>query len=215
MSEAFTIWFTGMSGSGKSTIGKGVEDALRARGLRVELLDSGRIRQQLNRTLGFTREEVETNLLRLGYECSMLNRNGVVAIVTAVSPYRDVRDRIREQICKPTMSTSKPATPVGGFVEIHCRCPMEVLMERGARELFEKAQRGELKHVAGVDVPYEEPLKPEVLLNTDQISLETCVNQTITTLEVLGRIDKVEGSCYTPAEEEMIRRRLQDLGYIE
>ncbi len=204
-----------MSGSGKSTIGKGVEDALRARGLRVELLDSGRIRQQLNRTLGFTREEVETNLLRLGYECSMLNRNGVVAIVTAVSPYRDVRDRIREQICKPT--TSKLALPVsvGGFVEIHCRCPMEVLMNRGARELFEKAQRGEIKHVAGVDVPYEEPLKPEVLLNTDQASIEVCVNQTITTLEVLGRIDKVECSCYTPAEEEMIRRRLQDLGYLE
>ena len=201
MGKAFTIWFTGMSGSGKSTIGKGVADALQTRGRKVELLDSGRIRQQLNRTLGFSREEVETNLLRLGYECSMLNRNGVVAIVTAVSPYRDVRDQIREQ--------------VGQFVEIHCRCPMEVLMNRGARELFEKAQQGEIKHVAGVDVPYEEPLKPEVLLNTDQTTLEVCVIQTITTLEVLGRIDKLESSCYTPAEEEMIRRRLQDLGYLE
>lgn len=201
MNQPFTIWFTGMSGSGKSTIGKGVENALRARGLKVELLDSGRIRQQLNRTLGFTREEVETNLLRLGYECSMLNRNGVTAIVAAVSPYRDVRDRIREQVDE--------------FVEIHCRCPMEVLMQRGARELIEKAQRGEIKHVAGVDVPYEEPLKPEVLLNTDQATLEACVNQTITTLEVLGRIDKIEGSCYTPAEEEMIRQRLQNLGYLE
>ncbi len=200
MSSAFTIWFTGMSGAGKSTIGRDVGEALHARGLKVEILDSGRIRQKLNRTLGFTREEVETNLLRLGYECSMLNRNGIVAIVTAVSPYRDVRDRIRGQI--------------DDFVEVYCRCPMEVLMKRGARELIEKAQRGEIKHVAGVDVPYEEPLRPEVLLNTDQSTPEECVKQVITTLEVLGRIDKVETSCYTPAEEEMIRRRLQDLGYL-
>lgn len=200
MSQGFTIWFTGLSGSGKSTIGQGVGEALRARGHKVEVLDSGRIRQQLNRTLGFTREEVETNLLRLGYECKLLNRNGVFAVVTAVSPYRDVRDRIREE--------------VGEFVEVYCRCPMEALMQRGARELFEKAQRGELRHVAGADAPYEEPLKPEVLLNTDQLSIEQSVHQVITTLEMLGRVDRVESACYTPEEEELIRRRLQDLGYI-
>ena len=200
MGEPLAIWFTGMSGSGKSTIGQGVGDALRSRGHKVEVLDSGRIRQQLNRALGFSREEVETNLLRLGYECTMLNRNGVTAVVTAVSPYRDVRDRIRKQIA--------------GFVEVHCRCPMEVLMQRGARDLIEKAQRGEIAHVAGVNSPYEEPLKPEVLLNTDQVTPEECVKQVIATLELLGHVDKVETSCYTPAEEEMIRQRLQDLGYL-
>lgn len=200
MSKAFTIWFTGMSGSGKSTIGRDVAEALQVRGLTVEVLDSGRIRQQLNRTLGFTREEVETNLLRLGYECKLLNRNAVTVVVTAVSPYRDVRDRLREQI--------------GEFVEIHCRCPMEILMRRGAGELFEKARRGEIAHVAGVDAPYEEPLKPEVLLNTDELTVEQSVNKVIATLEVLGRIERVEAACYTPEEEEIIRQRLQDLGYL-
>lgn len=200
MSKAFTIWFTGMSGSGKSTIGRDVAEALQVRGLTVEVLDSGRIRQQLNRTLGFTREEVETNLLRLGYECKLLNRNAVTVVVTAVSPYRDVRDRLRDQI--------------GEFVEIHCRCPMEILMRRGAGELFEKARRGEIAHVAGVDAPYEEPLKPEVLLNTDELTVEQSVNKVIATLEVLGRIERVEAACYTPEEEEIIRQRLQDLGYL-
>jgi len=200
MSDAFTIWFTGMSGSGKSTIGLATGEALRARGLRVEVLDSGRIRQQLNRLLGFSREEVETNLLRLGYECKLLNRNGVTAIVAAVAPYRDVRDRLRQE--------------VGDFVEVYCRCPMEVLMKRGAGELFEKAQRGEIAHVAGVNAPYEEPLKPEILLNTDQLTAEQSVSQVIRTLEVLGRLEKIEGACYTPEEEEIIRQRLQDLGYL-
>ena len=200
MSEPFTIWFTGLSGSGKSTIGQKVADALQQRGLRVEVLDSGRIRQQVNRHLGFSREEVETNLLRLGYECKLLNRNGVTVIVTAVSPYRDVRDRIREEVVE--------------FVEVHCRCPMEVLVQRGAGELFERARRGEIEHVAGVNAPYEEPLKPEILLNTDQINIEESVANTIATLEVLGRIERVESACYSPEEEEVIRQRLQDLGYL-
>lgn len=200
MTDGYTIWFTGLSGSGKSTIGVGLGAALQARGGAIEVLDSGRIRQLLNRHLGFTREEVETNLLRLGYECKLLNRNGISAIVTAVSPYRDVRERLRKEI--------------GAFVEVYCRCPLEVLMQRGARELFEKAQRGEIAHVAGVNAPYEEPIKPEVLLNTDQLTVEESVNKVLATLEVLGRIDRADQAGYSPREEEMIRRRLQDLGYL-
>ena len=200
MEAGFTIWFTGMSGSGKSTLGATTGKALRGRGLAVEVLDSGRIRAQVNRSLGFSREEIEDNTLRLGYECRLLNRNGVIAIVSSVSPYREVRNRVREQ--------------VQDFVEVYCRCSMDVLMKRDTDKLFERAQRGEIKHVAGINAPYEEPLKPEVLLNTDQLSVEDSVSQLVATLEVLGRIERREASCYTPTEEAIIRQRLEDLGYL-
>lgn len=189
-----------MSGSGKSTLGMTTADALQARGLAVEVLDSGRIRAQINRSLGFSREEIEDNTLRLGYECTLLNRNGVIAIVSSVSPYRDVRDRVREQVRE--------------FVEVYCRCSMDVLRKRDTEKLFERAQRGEVQHVAGINAPYEEPLKPEVLLDTDQLGVEDSVNQLIATLELLGRIERVESSCYTAEEEAMIRQRLEDLGYL-
>jgi len=200
LNDAFTIWFTGLSGSGKSTIGMAVGSALKSRGLTVEVLDSGRIRQKLNRNLGFTREEVETNLLRLGYECTMLNRNGVIAVVTAVSPYRDARDQLRRDI--------------GRFVEVYCRCTMDVLMQRGAKPLFEKAQRGEIEHVAGVNAPYEEPLSPEVLINTDQVPPEQSIEKVLQTLEDLDLIERFESAIYTPHEEAMIRKRLKDMGYL-
>jgi len=189
-----------MSGSGKSTLGAGLAEQLKARGLAVEVLDSGRIRAQVNRSLGFSREEIEDNTLRLGYECTLLNRNDVIAIVSSVSPYRDVRDKVRER--------------VGDFVEVYCRCSMEVLMQRDTGKLFERAQRGEIAHVAGINAPYEEPLKPEVLLNTDQLSVEEATEKLLSKLESLGRIDRIDRAAYTPKEEDMIRQRLQDLGYL-
>ncbi len=196
----FTIWLTGMSGSGKSSVAATIADQLRSRGLAVEVLDSGRIRAQINRSLGFSREEIEENTLRLAYECTLLNRNHVIAIVGSVSPYRAVRDKAREQI--------------GAFVEVYCRCPMEVLMQRDEKGLYERALKDEVKHVAGVNAPYEEPLKPEVLLNTDQLTVDDAANQVIKTLELLHRLNRDEGSAYTADEEEMIRRRLEDLGYL-
>ena len=200
MQEGFTIWLTGLSSSGKSSVAQAVADLLRTHGLAVEVLDSGRIRAQINRSLGFSRDEIEENTMRLAYECKLLNRNGVVTIVGSVSPYRKVRDRAREQI--------------GRFVEVYCRCPMEVLMKRDTKDLYKKALNNEIQHVAGVNAPYEEPLKPEVLLNTDQRSVEESALKVMTTLELLGLIERIEGAAYTPAEEEMIRRRLQDLGYL-
>ncbi len=196
----FTIWLTGMSGSGKSSVATATADRLRGRGLAVEVLDSGRIRSQINRSLGFSQEEIEENTLRLAYECAMLNRNNVVAIVGSVSPYRAVRDKAREQI--------------GAFVEVYCRCPMEVLMQRDAKGLYERALKDEVKHMAGVNAPYEEPLKPEVLLNTDQLTVDDAATQIIKTLEVLNRLSRDEGSAYTADEEEMIRQRLENLGYL-
>ena len=198
--KAFTVWFTGVSRSGKSTIASVVADRLRQRGLPVEAIDSARLRREINRSLGFTREEVDANVLRLGYECRMLNRNGVVAVASAVSPYRDSRDKVREAI--------------GRFAEVHCRCPMEVLVKRDESGLFERARRGEVHHVAGINAPYEEPLKPEVLLDTDRVGVADAAEKVLATLEVLDLLEKTEGSAYTPEEEEIIRRRLQDLGYL-
>jgi adenylylsulfate kinase len=198
--EGFTVWFTGMTGSGKSTLAHLLHDRLVAWGYQCEVLDSGRIRQVLNRSLGFSREEVETNLRRIAYECKLLNRNGVVAIVGAVSPYRDVRDRIRAD--------------VGRWIEVYCRCPLEVLMRRDKSGLFERAQRDQVAHVAGINAPYEEPMKPEVLCNTDVETPEQCVNKITSTLQILGYLPEVASSAYTAEEEEIIKQRLQDLGYI-
>lgn len=198
--EGFTIWFTGVTGSGKSTLAAMLKDHLAGHGQSCEILDSGRIRQELNRSLGFSREEIETNLKRIAYECKMLNRNGVVAIAAAVSPYRDTRDAIRDE--------------VGRFIEIYCRCPMEVLLRRDDADLFGRAQRGEIQHVAGINAPYEEPIRPEVLLNTDTESPETCVRKIVTTLQLLGYLPETPPAGYTAEEEAIIRQRLEDLGYI-
>lgn len=198
--DGFTVWFTGLPRSGKTTIARKLVDRMRSRGLNVEFLNSARIRREVNRSLGFTREEIDTNLRRLGYECKLLNRNGVVAVVTAVSPYRDVRDAIRAD--------------VGSCVEVYCRATMEALMSRDEQGFFEKAMRGEIQHVAGVNAPFEEPFKPEVLVNTDVESTEACCEKVLTKLEDMGLIEKVSDAAYTADEEEMIKDRLRDLGYL-
>lgn len=198
--NGFTLWFTGLPRSGKSTVARLVIERLRDRGLQAEFLNSAKIRRELNRSLGFSKEEITTNLRRLGYECVMLNRNGLVAVVTAVSPYRDVRETLRSEI--------------GRFVEVYCRAPMEVLLARDKRGLFVAAQRGEIQHVAGINAPFEEPLRPEVLLNTDAESPERCCTRVIATLEILGFIERHEEAEYTVEEAEMVKRRLRDLGYL-
>ena len=198
--QGFTVWFTGLSRSGKSTLAALTADSLRARGYTSEVLDSGRIRQATNRSLGFTREEIDANLKRIGYECKLLNRNGVIVLVAAVSPYRDQRDALRED--------------VGRFIEVYCRCPLEVLVARDKRDLFGRAQRGEITHVAGINSPYEEPFKPEVLINTDANTPQQGVDRIISTLEILGYLPKHGSAEYTAEEEEVIRQRLHDLGYI-
>ncbi len=198
--EGFTIWFTGMTGSGKSTLALLLRDALVGMGRQCEVLDSGRIRQALNRSLGFTREEIEQNLRRIAYECKILNRNGIDAIVAAVSPYRSIREAVRKDVAR--------------WVQVYCRCPMEVLLKRDTKDLFGRAERGEIEHVAGINAPFEEPMKPEVLLNTDVEPPAACVAKTIATLQLLGYLPKSTPGGYTDDEHDMIKRRLQDLGYI-
>jgi adenylyl-sulfate kinase len=201
--QGFTLWFTGMSGSGKTTLATAVEEILRDRGLKVELLDGDVVRTNLSKGLGFSKEDRDTNIKRIGFVCKLLTRNGVVAIGSAISPYREVRDFIRQDI--------------GRFVEVYCRCPLEVLAERDVKGLYKKALAGEIENFTGVSDPYEEPLNPEVVVNTDSETQDYSVGKIIAKLEELDYMpkasaDQEEG--YTEEEEQILEDRLKALGYL-
>lgn len=151
--QAFTLWFTGLSGAGKTTVSERVAEQLKAHGLKVELLDGDVVRTHLSKGLGFSKEDRDTNIRRIGWVCQLLNRHGVIAIAAAISPYRDTRNEVRQ------------ATP--HFVEVYMECPVPVLAERDVKGLYKKALAGEIKHFTGVDDPYEPPLNPEVVCYTD------------------------------------------------
>jgi adenylylsulfate kinase len=151
--QGFTVWFTGLSGAGKTTIAAIVEDELRSRGHRVEVLDGDVVRTHLSKGLGFSKEDRDTNIRRIGWVCEVLTRNGVVAIAAAISPYRDVRDEVRAN--------------VGRFVEVYVEAPIEVLAERDVKGLYRKALAGEIQGFTGVSDPYEPPLDPEVVCHSD------------------------------------------------
>ena len=172
MERGFTIWFTGLSCSGKSTLSKKVEVELRRRGLnKIEVLDGDVVRMNLSKGLGFSKEDRDTNIKRIGFVCKLLTRNGVIAIAAAISPYRDIRDFNRKEI--------------GDFVEVYCKCPLKVCIERDVKGLYKKALAGEIKDYTGVDDPYEEPLNPEVILETDRESHEESVAKIIRALDIL------------------------------
>jgi adenylyl-sulfate kinase len=152
-STGFTIWFTGLSGSGKSTIATILERELRERGHRVEVLDGDVVRTHLSKGLGFSKEDRDTNILRIGWVCEVLSRNDVVAIAAAISPYRDIRDQIRANI--------------GRFVEVYVEAPLETLADRDVKGLYRKAMAGEIQNFTGVNDPYEAPLNPEVTCHSD------------------------------------------------
>jgi adenylyl-sulfate kinase len=201
--QGFTLWFTGLSGSGKTTLARHVERILRDRGLKVEVLDGDIIRTNLSNGLGFSKEDRDTNIKRIGFVCKLLSRNGVVAIASAISPYREVRDYVRRDI--------------GRFVEVYCRCPLDVLVERDVKGLYKKALAGEIDRFTGVSDPYEEPLNPEVLVRSDEETPEESVVKIIARLEELGYIPEApdeEEKAYSQEEEEMVEERLRALGYM-
>ena len=198
--KGFTLWFTGLPSSGKSTLARSVEEILLERGMNVEVLDGDEVRENLSKGLGFSKEDRDTNIRRIGFVAKLLSRNGTVAITAAISPYRDVRDEMRRAI--------------GRFVEVYVKCPIEVLTERDVKGLYRKALAGEIKHFTGVDDPYEPPLKPEIVVESDRESVAESVDKIIRTLEVMELIPRAVGGEYSPAEEETIKKRLKDLGYI-
>ena len=153
-----TVWFTGLSGSGKSTIAKALVEKLRAQEAKVEIMDGDIIRQNLTKGLGFSKEDRDENIRRIGFVSHLLTRNGVIVLVSAISPYRAVRDEVRERI--------------GSFLEVYVNAPLEVCEDRDVKGLYERARAGEIKGFTGIDDLYVEPLNPELECRTDKESLE-------------------------------------------
>jgi len=171
-----TLWFTGLSGSGKSTLSQLVAFRLRELGARVEVLDGDIIRTLLCQGLGFSREDREENIRRIGFVCELLSRNGVIAIAAAISPYRASRDELRKRI--------------PNFIEIHMKCPVEVLIQRDVKGLYKKALAGEISQFTGISDVYEIPLSPEVTIDSSSDLLDSSVAMILRRLEELGVIPK-------------------------
>ena len=158
MSErGIILWFTGLSGSGKSTLAEYLAPELRARGRNVEVLDGDEVRTNLSKGLGFSKEDRDTNIRRIGYVARLLSRNGVAVLTAAISPYAEIRDEVRASIA------GEPAE----FVEIHVDCSIEELTRRDVKGLYEKALRGEIQNFTGISDPYEAPERPEVRVNSE------------------------------------------------
>jgi len=198
--KGFTVWFTGLSGSGKSTLAHKLMEELKKRGLKVEIFDGDEVRKNLSKGLGFSKEDRDTNIRRIGYVCHLLSRNGIAAIAAAISPYKEIREENRKLI--------------GNFVEVFCKCPLETLTERDVKGLYKKALAGEIPNFTGVSDPYEEPDNPEVTCFTDRETTEESLNKILQTLEELGYIPSSQDRDYSDSDEEKVKKKLEDLGYI-
>ena len=183
--RGFTLWFTGLSGAGKSTIAEQVSRHLQAAGKKVEVLDGDVVRTNLSKGLGFSKEDRDTNIRRIGFVSKLLTRNGVASIVAAISPYRDVRDEVRREI--------------GDFVEVYVECSLEELIRRDVKGLYEKALRGEIKNFTGVSDPYEAPLNPDVVVNTQKEQVEESVARVLRRLRDLGYLSEMDALAEAPA----------------
>jgi adenylyl-sulfate kinase len=171
--KGFTLWFTGLSGAGKTTLAGALKREMRARGMAVEVLDGDEIRTNLSKGLGFSKEDRDTNIRRIGYVCRLLSRNGVAAISAAISPYREVRDEVRALI----------EADGAEFIEVYVKCPIKILAERDVKGLYKQALAGELTGFTGVSDPYEEPLAPEVVIESDREAVEFSVTKILRELE--------------------------------
>ena len=166
------MWFTGLSGAGKTTVGEIVEKELKERGLRVEVLDGDIVRTNLSKGLGFSREDRNINVLRIGFVANLLTRNGVAVIVSAISPYKEARDQVRRRIID--------------FVEVFVDVPLEVAAARDVKGLYKKAFAGEIEQFTGVSDPYEPPAAPDLVLKTDEEKPQESARKVIEKLGYFG-----------------------------
>jgi adenylyl-sulfate kinase len=169
-----TIWLTGLSGAGKSTISGLLGKRLSTMGQRVEVLDGDEVRRNLSAGLGFSKADRDTNVRRIGYVCRLLSRNGVIAISAAISPYRAVREELKQQI--------------PNFLEVFIDCPLKICIERDVKGLYARALRGEIPAFTGVSDPYEAPLSPDLTISTDKESVQDSVEKMIGLLMERGYI---------------------------
>lgn len=170
--KGFTLWFTGLSGAGKSTVAELVAKELQSRGRLVEILDGDEVRQHLSKGLGFSKEDRDTNVRRIAYVAKLLTRHGAAVITAAISPYRETRAWAREQI--------------GNFVEVYVACPLEVCADRDVKGLYQKAFAGEIPQFTGVSDPYEPPVNPELILETHRETPSESAAKVLHCLETLG-----------------------------
>ena len=171
--KGFTLWFTGLSGSGKSTLAQFLTPILKERGCNVEVLDGDEVRENLSKGLGFSKEDRDTNIRRIGYVARLLSRNGACAITAAISPYTSVRDEVRSM----TEAT---------FVEVYVEAPLAVVEERDTKGLYKKARAGEIKNFTGISDPYEAPENAEVTVHTGSETIEESSARIISYLEEQG-----------------------------
>ena len=204
MKKGFTVWFTGLSGAGKSTITAELVKSFEKRGVGHEVLDGDVVRTHLSKGLGFSKEDRDTNIRRIGWVASTLTKHGVGVVCAAISPYRAIRDEVRASVEKH-----------GTFLEVFAKCPIPVLSDRDPKGLYKKALAGQLPNFTGVSDPYEEPLHPEVVCETDRESVQESAGKILRRLEELGVIppEGPPAHRYSPEEEAKIARRLEDLGY--
>jgi adenylylsulfate kinase len=170
--RGFTLWFTGLSGSGKTTIAEIVERELKERERPVEVLDGDIVRTNLSKGLSFSRDDRNINVLRIGFVANLLTRNGVGVIVSAISPYKEARDQVRRRIVD--------------FVEVFVDAPLEVCADRDVKGLYQKAFAGEIEQFTGVSDPYEPPNAPDLVLKTDEETPEDSAQRVIEKLEFFG-----------------------------
>ncbi len=198
--KGFTLWFTGLSGSGKTALAKVVESELRSRGRKVERLDGDIVRESLTKDLGFTKEDRDTNIERVTFVAKLLTRNGVAVLCSFISPYRERRAKSRAEI--------------GNFVECYVECPLEVCMERDVKGLYQRAMNGEIENFTGISDPYESPESAEIVVHTAQQTIEESTGHILQCLEELGYLDPDEKEVYSAEDEAAVEERLRALGYI-
>ena len=200
--KGVTIWFTGMSGAGKTALAIPLEAELRRRGLKVERLDGDIVRQSLTRDLGFSKEDRDKNIERVTFVAKLLTRNGVAVLCSFISPYRQVRAKVCEE--------------VGAYVEVYCYAPLDTLMERDVKGLYRKALAGEIENFTGISDPYEAPENPDVKIDSSAETIDESLAKILRKLEELGYVPPAaeDEEAYTADEEAEIEARLAALGYL-